>query len=864
MRLAPTVTIVALGVFVLAAAAPACATPAVTTANVNFRSGPGTGFTSLGTLPQGTDVDLGDCNDSGSWCAVTVNGKSGFVSGQYVSETEDPDAWPRAYTTDSGASIVLHQPQITAWDDFTTINALVAAEYKPKEDASPVFGVIGVTGKTQADEESGEVVITDIKVTELNFSVLGRDQLSDLALEVGKVVPTEPITMSIDRLTASVAAYEKLGDVQGLKDDPPPIYVSTSPAILVQTEGEPVEAPVEAVDGLSFVVNTNWDLFKVAADGAYFLRDEKSWLTGKSLTGDWQPVTSLPAVLSKLPGDDNWKDAREAMPPSPFENGKAPKVVYTDKPAELILFDGEPQFEAVPNTSLEWANNSESDVFFMTTTKTWYVLLSGRWFSAQSLDGPWAAATGNLPDDFRRIPDDTPYYTVRASVPGTSESDEARLKAMIPQMARVATDGSVTAEAEYDGAPDFQPIEGTKLSYATNTSDQVILVGSKYYLLKDGVWFVGDTPNGPFSVATSVPPPVYDIPPSSPVYNATYVRVYEQEPGYVWYGYTMGYLGAYLGWNSLVYGTGWYYRPYLGWYGAARYPVFYPRPLTYGCLCYYNPVRGIYGRYGYAYGPYRGLGRAAYYNPRVNRYVRTGYSYGPAGSRGFVAAYNPYTHRGGVVAGGRNVYGSWGAAGVTNGAAWARTRGGVNTANANRWRTSVGSAGFTAGRRPGDNVFAGRNGQVYRRQNGQWQQRNGSNWGGVRNAPVASRTPGAAGVRGPVNTVNRPQQRPAGRPNTGPKPNLQPRAQVPSHPSVRVPQSSNVPQHLRSDQYGRQLGNKAVNQQRMQSRPPAQFRAPQARAPQVRAPQARAPQVRAPSRGAPPRVSRGGGGGRRR
>lgn len=834
-----------LGIAVLAGAAPALAAPAVTTANVNFRTGPGTGYASMGTLKSGTQVDLGDCNDSGSWCAVTVNGQAGFVSGQYLTASEDESAWPRAYTTDSGATIILHQPQVTAWEDFTDISALIAAEYKADKDASAVFGVIGVSGETQADHETNEVVIDNIKVTELNFSVLDRQKLTDLSLEVGKLLPTEPITISLQRLTASLAAYEQLGDVEGLKSDPPPIFVSETAAILVQTEGEAVTAPIEAADGLSFVVNTNWDLFKLEPDGDYYLRDDKSWLSGKSLTGDWQPVTSLPDVLSKLPDDDSWKGAREAMPPAAFEDGKTPKVIYSDKPAELILFEGPPELEAVAGTSLEWASNTETDVFFMTTTKTWYVLFSGRWFSAQSLDGPWTFATTNLPDDFRKIPDDAPYYTVRASVPNTSESDEARLKAMIPQMARVETDGSVTAEVTYAGDPEFTPIEGTELAYASNSEDQVIQVGDKYYVLKDGVWFVGDTPTGPFAVATSVPDPIYDIPPSSPVYNATYVRVYDTTPGAVWFGYTMGYLGAYLAWDNLVYGTGWYYRPYWGWYGPRRYPIYYPRPITYGIGAYYNPVRGVYGRYGYAYGPYRGLGRASYYNPRTNRYVRAGYSYGPAGSRGFVAAYNPYTGRGGVVAGGRNVYGSWGAAGVTNGAAWARTQGRVGGVNASKWRTSLGSTGVNAGRRPGDNVFAGRNGQVYRHQNGQWQQRNGNNWGAVnRNAPVSARTPAKAAPRAPAKA--------APRPNRPQSPSFNPRKNAPSHPTVRAPQTRNVPSNLRSDQFGRNLGNQGAHQQRMQSRPPAQFRSAPSRSSGV-------------SRGGGrPPVSRGGGGGGRR
>jgi uncharacterized protein YraI len=810
---------------VLLSASAAMAIPATTTANVNFRSGPGTSFASMGTVPSGSQVDMGECDDGGTWCTVTVNGQSGFMSGQYLQADDDQSAWPRAYTTDSGATIVLHQPQITGWDNFTDITAQVAAEYKATEADDPVFGVIGLAAKTQADHENNEVVIDDIKVTELSFSVLGRDQLSDLALEVGKLMPTGSITMSMQRLTASLASYEQLGDVDGLKSDAPPIFVSEVPAILVQTEGEAVTAPVEAVDGLSFVVNTNWDLFQVASDSAYYLRDDTSWLTSASLTGDWQAVTTLPDVFAKLPDDDNWKDARAAMPPTAFADGQVPKVVYVDKPSELILFDGPPKLEAVPGTGLEWASNTESDVFFLTSSKTWYLLVSGRWFSGQSLQGPWTFASTDLPDDFRRIPDNVPYYTVRASVPGTSESEEARLKGMIPQTARVATDGSVTADVTYSGDPNFTPIEGTALAYADNTESQVIQVGDKYYVLQDGIWFVGDTPNGPWSVSASVPDPIYDIPPSSPVYNVTYVRVYDTEPDAVWFGYTAGYLGAYLAWNTFVYGTGWYYPPYWGWYGPRRYPIYYPRPITYGIGAYYNPVRGAYGRYGYAYGPYRGIGRATYYSPRTGTIVRAGGSYGPLGERGFVAAYNPATGRGGVIAGGNNIYGSWGgAAGITRGTDWARQRGTAIAGGAgSQWRTPINNAAFSGGRRPGDNVFAGRDGNVYRQNNGQWQQRVGNNWAPAQGGGALANRPQTLPAQG-GGKLNLPQNRPAAqpaatRPNLPQKPQFQAPANLPARPSINVPQTSNLPSNLRADQFGRQFGNQMAIQQRSYSRP---------------------------------------------
>lgn len=152
-------------------------------------------------------------------------------------------------------------------------------------------------------------------------------------------------------------------------------------------------------------------------------------------------------------------------------------------------------------TGLDWVSNTTSSVFFHRASKTWYTLLSGRWFSSASLEGPWNFATPNLPEDFLNLPDDATYSAVRASIPGTSESAMARLRASIPKLARVSSDGSLKVDVHYNGEPKFEPIEGTSMFYAVNANEQVIKVADKYFVLKDGIWFVGDTPTGPFAVA---------------------------------------------------------------------------------------------------------------------------------------------------------------------------------------------------------------------------------------------------------------------------------------------------------------------------------------------------------------------------
>ena len=46
-----------------------------------------------------------------------------------------------------------------------------------------------------------------------------------------------------------------------MKADPPAIFFSNAPAVLVNFDGEPIWSPIKEND-LKFAVNTNWDLFQ--------------------------------------------------------------------------------------------------------------------------------------------------------------------------------------------------------------------------------------------------------------------------------------------------------------------------------------------------------------------------------------------------------------------------------------------------------------------------------------------------------------------------------------------------------------------------------------------------------------------------
>jgi hypothetical protein len=168
-----------------------------------------------------------------------------------------------------------------------------------------------------------------------------------------------------------------------------------------------------------------------------------------------------------------------------------------------------------------------------------------------------------------------------------------------------------------------------------------VKAGDTYYVCHQGVWFSGQSPTGPFAVTDKVPEEIYKIPPSSPVYSVTYVNVYDSDDDAVLFGFTAGYVGGFIAAGILTWGTGYWYRPWIGpYYGR---PVYFGRPYTYGAGVHFSAWGGAYYRGGAAYGPYGGIGASARYNPATGRYSRGVAAYGPYQRGAAARAYNPRT-----------------------------------------------------------------------------------------------------------------------------------------------------------------------------------------------------------------------------
>jgi hypothetical protein len=675
------------------------------------------------------------------------------ISAQAPAKSVTPvdGGWPRVSTTASGAHLIVYQPQIASWVNQQNIVIYAAVSYTPNGAPKEALGTIKAESVTSVAVDRRLVSFADLRITESNFPTLQKNQTQDAVAEITAAFPPDQRVIALDRVLANLNSSEIIPkNVDGVKADPPPIFYSKTSAVLVNVDGDPIWSPIQGND-LQYAVNTNWDLFQLASAQTLYLRANDTWLKAPALNGPWTYAGLLPDSFYKLPNDPNWGPVKGALPGKRIAPGDAPKVFATTTPAELILLRGEPAYVPVAaGASLLWVNNTDSDVFRLGPTGPVYFLIAGRWFSAPSFAGPWTFASQTLPADFKKIPLSHPRSRVLASVPGTRQAAEAVLLAQIPQTATVNMDLKAP-EVSYQGAPEFQPIPTTTVERAVNTDKDILRVGDLYYMCFQGVWFMSTSPAGPWAVTGTVPAPIYTIPVSSPSYSVTYVVVQSYTPTTVVYVASPAYSGMMVAFGVAVWGTGYYYPPYV--YRGGMYPVYYPRYPTYGYAAAYNPWTGAYTRGAVAYGPYGGAGAAARYNPSTGVYSRGAVAYGPNGASGAAQAYNPRTGAYGQTTQGSNAYGSWGSSSVQRGDQWANTQRTTNNATGVTTRTTQSSAGNSARvTGPGGNtsavarssstgdVYAGHDGNVYKKDSsGGYQKYDNGSWNSVQQPTQAQK-----------------------------------------------------------------------------------------------------------------------------
>jgi hypothetical protein len=597
-------------------------------------------------------------------------------------EAVTPDPWPKSAEV-NGTKYTVYQPQVDSWNDYV-YRAHAAVSVLAPGSKNPVFGVIEISANTIVDKQARAVHLENLTVLKATFpSVPKKAPTYQKAIQ--SLIAQGPATMSLARLEAAVGieGAERHARRVPVLNEPPRIVFKSSATVLVLIHGDPVWRPVSGTS-LARVLNTRACVFS-DTKGAVYVHVLNGFMTAPSLNGPWTVATVLPpdaaqtaetlagknvVDLMQGPADDT-----TGLRPS-LVNG-APGVVVATQPTEIIITQGPMNWTPLEGTQLLYVQNTNGNVFQDMVDQQYYVLVTGRWFRAPALTGPWAHVPGSsLPRDFSLIPVTSPKENVLASVPGTAEAQEAAISAQVPQMATIYR-SKVSFEPVISGAPVLQPIPDTPLQYVFNTPDAIIMVSpSEWYAVQTGVWFTAPSVSGPWAVASAVPPVIYSIPPSAPLFYTTFVQIYAATPETVVVGYTPGYTGVVVEPNGLVvYGTGYSYVAYVG------PDVWYPPPVTYGYAANltYTPWTGF--AVGFAIG--WGVGHSCYAPAPYWGAMPYAYHGAAYGAYGGAAAWGPH----GWAATTGNIYHQYGATSAVT-----RDSSGYNAWTGNAWSSKVGTS----------------------------------------------------------------------------------------------------------------------------------------------------------------------------
>ncbi len=453
--------------------------------------------------------------------------------------------WPQKATVD-GKTYVLNAPSYTGISGNTV--TMRSAVQVSTGKGNPVDGTIEMTAVISQSSAPGFVELGTFSVTACTMS---DGSGSAMTSAIAGLLDGMAIEATLPTIVQGIA-IDSSRDVSGLANPVPAIRVVERAAVLVTLTGDPVLGDCGA--GWKRVVNTPSILLK-SPDGTWYSRvGGTSWLSAATITGPFTATDTTPPdeVMVAVHSVSGPRAASASA-----ANRSMPDVIVATSPTVLVSINGAPKLAAACD-GVERVTNASMPV--LRTNGTWWLLASGRWYSAPSLkDGPWTYVdASSVPSSFSSLPADGMLAAVRASVPGTVEAKSAAVASSIVRAVTVQRSG-MPCKVRFTGTPAFAPINGD-LSFATNASQPVIQSGSTFYCCDDGAWFTATSSSGPWSVCDSVPASIYSIPASSPVYACTFVEVVASTPTTVTFGSTAGYLGTYMQGGVPVFGTGYDYN----------------------------------------------------------------------------------------------------------------------------------------------------------------------------------------------------------------------------------------------------------------------------------------------------------------
>jgi hypothetical protein len=176
-----------------------------------------------------------------------------------------------------------------------------------------------------------------------------------------------------------------------------------------------------------------------------------------------------------------------------------PHILFSTTPATLISVNGPPRLQAVAGRpDVLRVANTPFILLFDSAGQRYYLKAGARWVTALDLSGPWLDTT-NVPPAIGAAGEELATPATQPSAPAAVELAPAAADAKII----VATDP--TELIVTTGDPQFTPLSGGSLLYATNTASDLFLdqADQHYYVVLSGRWYAAAAFGGPWEYVAS-------------------------------------------------------------------------------------------------------------------------------------------------------------------------------------------------------------------------------------------------------------------------------------------------------------------------------------------------------------------------
>ena len=225
--------------------------------------------------------------------------------------------------------------------------------------------------------------------------------------------PAGKLPESFKKLPADENWKEVKANYPGDKIDAkkmPKVFVSTAPAEMILIDGAPNYLLVEGTKDLLWIENTESDVFRVQKDGPIYYLVSGRWFSAPDFNGPWTFATpSLPPQFKQIPPEHPRSRVLASVPGTDQANeavllAQVPQTARVNRKqlkAPDVQYEGDPKFEAIPQTQVARATNTDKDIIKF--GDVYYMCADGVWFTAKAATGPWEVAS-SIPKEIYRDP----------------------------------------------------------------------------------------------------------------------------------------------------------------------------------------------------------------------------------------------------------------------------------------------------------------------------------------------------------------------------------------------------------------------------------------------------------------------------